>query len=206
MPMIGRIRDMALTSDSALRPRVDRLLLLCSLGAAACSNVGGIDATKVATVSNEDAYATLGGIWTGARAAITSPREPRTPTFTLPISFTRNCPAGGQSSYQGTLTGTDTAGTGSATVALTAVLTNCAFDDRTRVTTVSATGVSIAGTIAISSDTYGAINLRLIATSVIVNGKDCTGGINMALQGSSPLAQPTASGTVCGRSGVVPLP
>jgi len=184
---------------------VGRLLLVCSLGAAACSKVG-IDATQVATVSNEDAYATLGGIWNGARAAITSPREPRTPSFTIPVNYTRNCPAGGQSSYQGTLTGTDTAGTGSATVALTAVLTNCAFDDRTRVTTVSATGVSIAGTIAITADTYGAINLRLIATSVTVNGKECTGGINMALQGSSPLAQPTASGTVCGRSGVVPLP
>lgn len=135
-PTIDRIRDTALTSDVACRPRA-----------------ADSDETQAGTVSNENACATLSGSWKGARAAVTTHREPRTTTFTLPVSFPRNCRASGQRSHQSTLTGTDAAGTGSATVTLTAVLVNCAFDHRTRFPTVSATAVSIAGTITISSVT-----------------------------------------------------
>ena len=172
----------------------------------ACNTVGGIDNNQISTVSNDDTYATLSGMWAGAQAAINAKREPLTGTFTLPLTYTLACPAGGARSYQGTLTGTNTAGTGSATLAMTATLTNCAFDDKVRITTVTAMSVALTGTIQIRSDAYSTIALRMVASGVTVNTLTCTGGIDVTLSAPTPSSQPVATGTSCGRTGAVPLP
>jgi hypothetical protein len=201
-----RIRDIALTNSCTTRGGRPWIRLALALSLAGCSGVGGIDNTPSNTLGNDETYAALALIWDGTREAITSKKEPADPTFTLPLSYALVCPSSGQRSYQGTLTGTNNAGTGSATLAMTASLTNCAVDDKVNITTVTASGVTISGTIAIANDAYAATNLHLTSTNVTVNGKACTGGIDVTIVGSAPNAQPTSTGTACGRSGSVPLP
>ena len=181
------------------------ILCLTAVLLAACSHVG-IDSSQVPALSNDDTYATLGYLWGVARTAITSQKEPLTSPFSLPLVFSGTCPSGGQRAYQGTLAGTDSSGTGSATLTMTATLTLCAFDDGITIRKITATGVSVSGTIAISGDTYGATNVHLTAANVTVNGTTCTGGMEMIVVASAPLNQATATGTACGRSGAVPLP
>ena len=173
---------------------------------AGCSKVGGIDSSLGSPISNDDTYAALDGIWSGAQLAITAKKEPLASPFTLPLRYDIVCPSSGQRSYQGTLTGSYASGSGSATVALTGTLTNCAFDNKVRITTVTAASVTVAGTIAITSDAYGATNLRLTASGVTVNGVVCPGGIDVAVAGPTPSSQPTSTGTACGRLGSVLLP
>ena len=188
-----------------MRARSTLTLWLAVLFAAGCSKVG-IDTASIASVSNDDTYAMLDFVWSGVRATITSKKEPLTSPFNLALSYSLDCPSSGQRSYQGTLVGTNTSGTGSATLSLTATLTQCAFDDRITIRTITASGVVVTGTIAIANDTYAATNLHMTASSVTVNGTMCTGGIDVIIVGTSPASQPTASGSACGRSGVVPLP
>ena len=171
----------------------------------ACS-VGGIDPSSVSPISNDEAYATLGYLWGGARTSIEGKREPSTDTFTLQLSYKVPCALGGEGAYQGTLAGTKTGGTGSATLALTASLTVCQFDDGVTITTLSASGVTVTGSIGIANDLWGIINLRMVATSVTVNGKTCPGGVDVTITGTSPSAQTSSSGTACGRTGDVELP
>ena len=89
---------------------------------------------------------------------------------------------------------------------MTGTLTECRFDDRTTITTISASGFTITGSIAIANDTYGAISIKMIASNVTVNGVTCPGGINVMLTGASPSAPPISTGTACARTGAVPLP
>jgi hypothetical protein len=185
--------------------RLFSLPLLAVLLFAGCSKVG-IDTTAVAAVSNDDTYAMLAFVWSGVQATVNSKREPLTSPFTLALDYTAACPDGGQRSYQGTLTGTDSSGTGSATLALTGTLTNCMADDGTTVRTFTATDIVATGTILITGDAYAATSLHLTASSVTVNGTTCAGGIDERIVATSPSSQPTATGTACGRSGVVPLP
>ena len=180
--------------------------LVLAVALAACSKVGGIDASNVSPISNNDTFATLGYLWGGARTAIGSKREPSASPFNLALSYQLPCTRGGQGGYQGTLAGTKSGGTGRATLSLTATLTACQFDDNVTITTITASGVTITGTIDIANDTWDAINLRMIATTVTVNGKACPGGVDVRLTGTSPSAQPISTGTACGRTGAVALP
>lgn len=182
-----------------------RAASVLALVLAACG-VGGIDPTLASPISNDETYATLASMWVGARSAIESKREPSTDAFNLPLSYQLPCTPSGQRAYQGTLAGTKTGGTGSAALALTATLTQCQFDDNVRITTLTASDITVSGTIAIVNDTWGAINLKMIATTVTVNGKGCPGGVDVILTGVSPSAQPISTGTACGRTGAVALP
>ena len=181
----------------------------CALAvvAGACSGVGQIDSTGVSPITNDDTYATLGYLWAGARTAIEREREPSVGAFNLPLSYQVPCTRGGNGSYQGTLSGTKTAaGGGSGALSLTATLAECQFEGRTAITTISASGFNLTGTIAISNDMWGTVNIRMVATSVTVNGKLCPGGVDVTLSASSPSAQVISTGTACGRTGAVPLP
>ena len=180
--------------------------LILATAMASCSGVGGIDTTSVSPISNDDTFAMLGYLWGGARSAITNKREPSDGTFNLPLTYQLPCTRGGQGAYQGTLSGTKAGGAGNGTLALTGTLTECRFDDRTTITTISASGFTVTGTIAIANDTYGAISIKMIASTVTVNGVTCPGGINVMLTGASPSAPPISTGTACGRTGAVPLP
>jgi hypothetical protein len=176
------------------------MLVLVNCGA------GGIDNTLGSPISNNDTYATIGYLWAGARSAILNKREPSTDSFNLPLSYQLPCTRGGSGSFQGTLSGTKTAGRGTATLAMTATLSACQFDDITVVRTVSASGVTVNGTINIMNDVWDAISIRLIAPTVTINGVSCPGGIDVMITGTSPSSQPVSTGTACGRTGAVPLP
>ena len=171
-----------------------------------CSGVGGIDATLTSPISNNDTYATIGHLWAGARSAILNKREPSTASFNLPLSYQLPCTRGGQGAFQGTLSGTKAAGRGTATLAMTATVTACQFDDITTVRTITASGVTVSGTVGIVNDTWDVINIRLVAPTVTVNGVSCPGGIDVMITGTSPSAQPISTGTACGRTGAVALP
>jgi hypothetical protein len=176
-----------------------------------CTKVG-IDTSVIAAVSNDDTYAMLAYVWNGVAATINSKKEPLTSPFSLALSYTATCPGGGTRAYQGTLAGTDSSGTGGATLSLTGSLTACVVYDGTVVynsstmRTFTVTGIVTTGTIAIVSDAYATTSVHVTATSANVNGTVCAGGIDVTIVASSPSSQPTATGTVCGRSGVVPLP
>ncbi|MEP7001465.1 MAG: hypothetical protein ABI969_13355 [bacterium] len=176
------------------------------LSVSSCSSVGGIDGTLTSPISNEDTFATLGYLWAGARSAIQKEREPSTNTFSLALNYALPCTRGGQGAYQGTLAGTKSGGTGSATLSLGAAITACQFDDRVRITTISAPVLTVSGTVAVTGDAWGAVNIHMVATSVTVNGVACPGGIDVILTGTSPSAQVVSTGTACGRVGAVSLP
>jgi hypothetical protein len=165
-----------------------------------------IDSSQVAAVSNDDTYAMLDHIWAGVRTTITSAKEPQTSPFTLTLSGSPVCPGGGQQTYQGTLTGTNTNGAGTANLSLTATLTKCVFDDLVATRTITTPSVTVTGTIAIANDAYGLTNLHMTSPGATLNGTTCEGGIDMTITAASPTSQPTATGTACGRSGTVPLP
>ncbi|MEO5816041.1 MAG: hypothetical protein ABIT20_12255 [Gemmatimonadaceae bacterium] len=167
---------------------------------------GGIDTTVGSPISNNDTYATIGYLWSGARSAILNKREPSTDSFSLPLSYQLPCTRGGSGSFQGTLSGTKAVGRGTATLALTASLSACQFDDITVVRTVSASGVALSGSVGIVNDTWDAISIHMVAPTVTVNGVSCPGGIDVMITGTSPSAQPISTGTACGRTGAVPLP
>jgi hypothetical protein len=175
-----------------------------AIALAACSGVGGIDPN--ASISNDDTYATLGYLWAGARAAIEAKREPSTDTFNLQLTYQYPCARGGQGAYQGTLAGRKTGGTGNATLALTAALTACQFDDNVKITTITASGVTVSGTIGIANDAWAALSVQMVATSVTINGKTCPGGVDVMITGTTPFAQAVSTGTACGRTGAVALP
>jgi hypothetical protein len=183
--------------------------VVCIVAAAAVvanCGAGGIDDSLNSPISNNDTYATIGYLWSGARGAILNKREPSTDSFSLPLSYSLPCTRGGSGSFQGTLSGTKTAGRGSATLAMTATLSACQFDEITVVRTVSASGVTVTGSVAIVNDTWDAINIHLVAPTVTINGVSCPGGVDVQITGTSPSAQPISTGTSCGRTGAVPLP
>ncbi len=171
-----------------------------------CSTVGGIDAAATAGVSNADAVATLSYIWSGARDAINGAKESPKASFNIPVSLSGECPGGGSRNYSGTISGTNVGGSGTATVHITAALNKCGYDQTTTITTIDAPAVTVTGTIAIVSDAYGASTLTLTVPALTVNSVSCTGGIAMSLVATSPSSQPTATGTICGRSGAIPVP
>ena len=175
------------------------LLVLSACG------VDGIDVSKVAPISNDDTYATLGYLWSGVQSSIQRQREPATDTFSLPLSFQLPCTRG-SGAYQGTLAGTKTNGAGTATLNVTATLAECEFVDTRTVTRVSASGIVVTGTVAIVNDAWDAINLHMVAATVAVNGVACPGGVDVRLTGTSPSARPVSTGTACGRTGAVALP
>ena len=175
------------------------------MGLVGCG-AAGIDTTLSSPISNNDAYATIGYLLSGARSAILNKREPSTDSFLLPLRFHLPCTRGGSGSFKGTISGTKTAGRGTATVAMTATLSACQFDDISVVRTVSASGVTVSGSVAILNDTWDATNIHLVAQSVTVNGITCPGGIDVTITGTAPSAQPVSTGTACGRTGAVPLP
>jgi hypothetical protein len=188
-----------------MRRRVLLPLLLAVLLFPGCSKVG-IDTSVIAAVGNDDVYALLSYVWSGVVQPINAKKEPLTSPFTVTLDYTAACSSGGQRAFQGTLTGTDSSGTGSATLSLTGTLTQCMVDDGTTIRTFTASGVSATGTIKIASDAYAATSVHLTASSVTVNGTVCAGGIDETIVAASPTSQPTATGTACGRTGTVPLP
>ena len=190
--------------DSTSRRAAGALTL--AIAVAGCSGVGGIDTTGVSPISNDATFQTLALLWAGARTAIESKREPSAATFNLALSSQLPCTRGGQGAYQGTLAGTRAGGAGSATLALTGTLTACQYDDKVTITTVSASGLTVTGTIAIANDAWGAISLRMVATNVTVNGVVCPGGVDVMLTGTTPFVPPISTGTSCGRTGSVALP
>lgn len=188
-----------------MRLRLFSLPLLAVLPFSGCTKVG-IDTNDIAAVSNDDSYAMLAFVWSSVVTTINSKKEPLTSPFNLALDYTGACPNGGQRSFQGTLAGTDSSGTGKATLSLAGTLTACMVDGGTTVRTFTASGIAASGTIAITGDAYAATSVHLTATSATVNGTACAGGIDETIVAASPTSKPTATGTVCGRSGVVPLP
>jgi uncharacterized protein YceK len=186
--------------------RSARLALALVMALSGCSSVASIDTSNVSPVSNDDTYATLEYLWAGVRTAIESRREPSTATFSLPLSYQFACTRGGQGAYQGTLAGTQSGGTGSATLSLTGTLTACGLDNNVKITTISASGLTVTGTIAITNGAWGAMSISIVAPSVTVNGISCPGGVNVMLTGTTPFTQPISTGTACGRVGAVTLP
>jgi uncharacterized protein YceK len=180
------------------------LALVIALGG--CSSVPTIDTSSASPISNDDTYATLSYLWVGVRTAIEARREPSTDTFNLPLSYQFPCTRGGQGAYQGTLAGTKSGGTGNGTLSLTGTVTACALDDNVKITTISASGLTVTGTIAITSDTWGAMSINIVAPTITVNGTNCPGGANVMLTGTTPFQQPISTGTICGRTGAVALP
>lgn len=187
-----------------MRFRLFSLTVLAVVLFAGCSKVG-ID-TNGAAVSNDDTYALLAYVWNAVPTMINAKKEPFTSPFSLALADSGACADGGQQSYTGTLAGTDSSGTGSAALSVVGTLTECVADDGTTIRTFTATGITAAGTITITGDAYAATNVRLTASGVTVNGTTCTGGIDVTIVASAPSSQATASGTACGRTGVVPLP
>ena len=177
-----------------------------AMGLLSSCGAGGIDNSLGSPISNNDTYATIGYLWAGARSSILNKREPSTDSFNLPLSYQLPCTRGGSGSYQGSVSGTKTAGRGTATLAMTATLSACQFDDITVVRVVSASGVTVNGTIGIVNDTWDAISIRLVAPIVTINGVSCPGGVDVMITGTSPSSQPVSTGTACGRTGAVPLP
>lgn len=171
-----------------------------------CSGVGTIDASLVSPISNDDTYATIGYLWGGVRSAIGSKREPDVGPFNLALSAQLPCTRGGQGSYQGTLTGTKTGTGGGGTLSMTGSLAACQFDATVVITTISASGVTAIGTIAIVNDTWGDINIHIVAPSVTVNGVACPGGVDVQITGTTPSGPATSTGAACGRTGAVLLP
>jgi hypothetical protein len=188
-----------------MRFRLFSLPLLAVLLLAGCSRVG-IDNSGVAAVSNDDTYALLAYVWDAVPAMINAKKEPFTSPFSLALADSAACSDGGQQSYTGTLAGTDSSGTGSATLSIVGTLTECVADDGTTLRTFTATDIAAAGTIAITGDAYAATSVHLTASGVTVNGTTCMGGIDVTIVATAPSSQATATGTACGRSGVVPLP
>jgi hypothetical protein len=178
--------------------------ILATMMGSGCA--GGIDESLNSPISNNDTYAALGYLWSGAREAILRQREPSTDAFNLTLSYGLLCPRGGSGAYRGTLSGTKTAGTGSGTLAVTGTLDACQFDDITTVRVVTAPNVTVTGTMAIAGDTWSTITLHMVASAVTINGVTCPGGVDVTITGSSPASQPTSTGTACGRTGAVPLP
>ncbi len=194
-----------LSYRSPMRHRLFSLSLLAVIPFTGCTKVG-IDTSMIASVSNDDAYAMLSFVWSGVASAINSKKEPLTSPFSLALAYSAGCPNGGQRSYQGTLAGTSSSGTGSGTLTLTGSLTACVVNSGTTTRTFIVSNIAVTGTIAITTDAYGATSLHLTATNVTVNGTVCEGGIDELITATSPSSQPTATGTACGRSGTVPLP
>jgi hypothetical protein len=188
-----------------MRHRLFSLPLVAVVLFTSCKRVG-IDTSVIAAVSNDDTYAMLAFVWDGVQTTINSKREPLTSPFSLALNYTAGCSDGGTRSYQGTLAGTDSSGTGTATLSLVGTLTACIADDGTTLRTFAATGIVATGTIAISGDAYAATSVHLTASSVTVNGTTCAGGVDVTIIATSPSSQPTATGTACGRSGAVQLP
>ncbi len=186
-----------------MRCRPLSLSLLAVLLFADCSKVG-IDTSGV--VSNDDTYALLADVWASVSAMINAKKEPLTSPFSLALDDMGACLDGGQQSYTGTLAGTDSSGAGSATLSVAGTMTACVVDDGTTIRTFTATDIAVAGTIAITGDAYATTNARLTASGVTVNGTTCMGGIDVTIVATAPSSQATASGTACGRTGVVPLP
>ena len=180
--------------------------LVLTLSLSACKRVGGIDSSLILPISNNDAIALLGYLWGGARSAIAKEREPSTSPFSLALTYALPCTRGGTGSYQGTLAGAKSAGTGSATLAVTGTLSGCQFDNTVSVTAVSAASVGVTGTIAVANDTWSTINLHMVAGGVTVNGVACPGGVDVVLSGTAPSGQVTSTGTVCNLTGAVPVP
>ena len=164
-----------------------------------------IDASLVTPLTNDVVFAALDDMWSGVPAAVQAKREPSTATFNLALSYQDPCSPTGQRAYQGTIAGTKSGGAGTATLTMTATLTACEFDNSGTITKITATGVTVTGTVGITNDTWSDINLRMVATNVTVNGTLCPGGVDVMLTGTSP-TQAISTGTVCGRTGAVPLP
>src|SRR5579872_1376358 len=80
-----------------------------------CSRVG-IDTSAIAAVGNDDTYAMLSFVWSSVATTINAKKEPLTSPFSLQLNYASPCPNGGTQAFQGSLIGTDSAGTGSANV------------------------------------------------------------------------------------------
>ena len=89
---------------------------------------------------------------------------------------------------------------------MTATITACQYDDNIRITTISAPLVTLTGPIAVQNDMWSTVNVRLVASSVTVNGVTCPGGVDVTITGTAPSAQVVSTGTACGRTGAVQLP
>ncbi len=159
---------------------------LCALSLAAACGVDGIDSSKVAPISNDDTYATLGYLWSGVQSSIQREREPATDTFSLPLSYQLPCTRG-NGAYQGTLAGTKANGAGTATLNVSATIAECEFVDTRTVTRISASGFVVTGTVAIVNDSWDAINLHMVATTVTINGVACPGGVDVIADGDRAL-------------------
>ena len=171
-----------------------------------CGGAGQIDTSLNSPISNSDTFATIGYLWAGVRSAILAKREPSTDTFSLALAYGYSCVRGGQGSYQGTLAGTKSAGRGSAVLSVTGTLAACQFEEINALTTITASGLSASGPVAVVSDQWDAITIHLVATAVTVNGVVCPGGVDVTITATAPSAQPVSTGTACGRTGAVTLP
>jgi len=193
-------------TSGSMSSRLAGALLAAVVGLAGCSKVGGIDTTGISPISNDDAVATLSYVWNGARDAIAGAQESPKSTFSIPVKLQGACSGGGTRNYNGTISGTNVNGAGTANVNITATLAKCGYDRTTTITVIDAATVTFTGTIAVSSDAYAATSITLTAATVTVNGTSCPGGISMVLNAATPGASPVASGDICGRSGSIVVP
>lgn len=190
----------------ALTGRRNIVVLMLAGAMAGCGGAGTIDQTSVSPISNEATFATLGYLWDGVRSAIVAKREPAVGPFNLVLHYEPPCSRGGSGSYKGSVTGTKTSTGGTGTLSMTATISACQYDDNVVITTITASDLTATGTIAIVNDTWGNIDIHMVATNVTVNGVVCPGGVDVHLTGLTPSTPPISTGTACGRTGAVPLP
>jgi hypothetical protein len=133
-------------------------------------------------------------MWSGAAAAILKPKDP-TGTFNVPVTSGAGCSASGTGTYTGTLAGSNVGGAGAINVNMTASFAKCTLLDGNSIT---ATSVTVSGTVAIAADTRASTVIRIQAPAVTVNDHTCSGGIDVTVRASAPSAPATASGTACG--------
>lgn len=203
--MAVRIREIVTTNDA--RRRVmgagPAALALTALALTGCfKSPSAAAATGPLEATDAEQRSAVSLLWSGAAAAILKPKDP-TGTFNVPVTSGAGCSASGTGSYTGTLTGSNVGGAGVVNVNLSASLTKCALLDGT---SISATGVTVTGTVAIAADTRATTVIRILAPNVTINDRTCSGGIDVTVRASAPNAPATASGTTCGMVRSLALP
>ena len=144
--------------------------------------------------SDAEQRAAVALFWSGAAAAINKPKD-QTGTFNVAVTSGGGCTASGTGSFTGTLAGSNVGGAGVMNVSLTAAFAKCTLLDGNFIT---ASGVTVSGTVAIAADARATTVMRMLAPSVTINDHTCTGGIDVTVRAVSPSSPATGSGTACG--------
>jgi len=164
------------------------LLAGCFKNPSAATPTGPSEAT------DSDQRAAVALFWSGAAAAINKPKD-QTGAFNVAVTSGGGCTLSGTGSYTGTLAGSNVNGAGVMNVSLTASFVKCTLLDGN---VISASSVTFTGTVAIAADARSTTQVRMVAPSLTINDRTCTGGVDVTVRAATPSSPATASGTACG--------